>query len=316
MTYNLEAVPGTSNETWLGWQLRPQNWVGFALYLATGLAWSRQEADRRLLLLYVLPAVFLLELVVVSTFAGSVASSRYTIPMLPIVCLLAATGFVRLLRDRPDGGQTRFAVLSWLGGVGLGLGAIAAMGIGTRWLAADGRPPPTGRDALLAPALVLIAFIALTLFRAWPRFCAGLLAVAIFAGGAFPISRVASGLATRKVQREGSARFAGFYEVARAVEIRPDAVVYVSPNLYDGKIRAGAVPAITRLNFNVRLRTRQIVHDEPAPPANADYAVVSSEEYRRWLSRDGGDPERAVLSTDGAVALLCLREPCPRRGPP
>jgi hypothetical protein len=83
--------------------------------------------------------------------------------------------------------------------------------------------------------------------------------------------------------------------------------------LYDGAIRPGVVPALTRMNFNRPLAARQIVRGtEPAP--QADYAVISFAEYHAWRAAHGAEPPGAIVSTDGAVVLVCVRAPCPQAG--
>lgn len=315
LSFNLAAIPGPQTVSWLGWMLRPENFVSFGLYIAGGLLWSRHESDRRFLLVYALPALFLLQLTVISTVAGAVFTERYTIPILPIVCVLGAITFVRLIGDR-RAGDTRSVVLAWTGAVALSLIALASGVAGARLIAAGARPSSGAMNMIVAPTLILSAFIALMLLRAWPRLCAAVVAVTIVVGSAYPIGRVAVALATRRVQRQGAERFAGFYQVARAVQVDRDAVVFVSRNLYGGAIRPAVTAAVTRLNFNAPFPSRQIVMDASAPPKNADYAVVSFDEYQQWLSEEGADPERAVVSDDGAIVLICLRAPCRRRAQP
>ena len=96
------------------------------------------------------------------------------------------------------------------------------------------------------------------------------------------------------------------------VRVGHDDAVFVSSNLYSGAIRPGVVAALTRMNFNAPLPAGHIVAGNTLP-AGADYAVLSFDEYERWLSTPGGDPGRAVVSEDQSVALVCLRHPCPRR---
>jgi hypothetical protein len=164
----------------------------------------------------------------------------------------------------------------------------------------------------VAPALIATSFIALLFLRWAPRLAVAAATLAIVAGGTVPLVRVVADLATRKVQREGEARFAGFYQVARAVRADRDAVVFVSRNLYGGAIRRGVTPAVTRMNFNVPFRTRPIVSDPWPPPPHADYAVVSFDEYQQWRAGTQAEAARAIVSDDREVALICLRAPCPR----
>jgi hypothetical protein len=128
----------------------------------------------------------------------------------------------------------------------------------------------------------------------------------------FPIAHVVERLASREVQLAGEDRFAGFYQVARSVTVEPDAVVFVSRNLYEGAIRPGVTPAVTRMNFNVPLRPKPIGGGTWPPPPQADYAVVSGAEHQEWLRRPEAEPSRAVVSDDRQVAVLCLRAPCRR----
>jgi hypothetical protein len=168
------------------------------------------------------------------------------------------------------------------------------------------------------PGLCLLAALACVgVLSQWRDTRSGRLAVvlatiAIVAAACLPMAQVASALIGRDVQRRGEVRFAGFRQVARAVQVGHDDVVFVSSNLYGGAIRPGVVAALTRMNFNAPLPAGHIVAGD-TPPADADYAVLDFDEYGRWLSTPGADPARAVVSADQAVALVCLRGACPRR---
>jgi hypothetical protein len=93
--------------------------------------------------------------------------------------------------------------------------------------------------------------------------------------------------------------------------VEPDAVIYVSEQLYDGAIRVGSLPALTRMNFNLPLPPKQLVRGGPLG-SNADYAVLSFAEYQDWRTAHGADPPDAIVSADRRVVLLCLRAACPR----
>jgi hypothetical protein len=227
---------------------QPPPYLSLALYCGAGLLWLRRARDLRLLVVYGLPALFLLMITIVAT--SNNAPPRYVIPVLPSLCLLAALAGVRVLD-------------SW-------------------------RSARLGRPA------------------------AALATIAIVAAGSLPLAQVARALVGRDVQRTGEVRFAGFRQVARAVQVGHDDVVFVSSHLYGGSIRPGLVAALTRMNFNAPLPAGRIVAGD-MPPADADYAVFTFDEYERWLSAPGGDATRAVVSEDQAVALVCLRGVCPRR---
>lgn len=303
--YNTQPhVYGPSQYSWLGLMLRPQSFVAFALYIGAGLLWSTHERDRRWLIVYALPALFLLQLMVMRAFAVVVITQRYVLVILPILCLLAALAFVRLMRGG-DGTREGFAPSP------LALAIAALLGVGL------GRSPDgalfSGEEMRvhIGPALILTAFVALLFLRWRPRLAGAIATLVIVVSGIFPIARVVSGLASREVQLAGAARFAGFYQVARAVTVPRDAVVIVSRNLYEGAIRPGVIPAVTRMNFNVPLQTGPIITGWP-PPAEADYAVVTFAEYQQWSARPDAEPGRAVVSDDREVAVICLRDACRR----
>jgi hypothetical protein len=296
-----ESDPGP--HSWLSLMLQPESFVSFALYLGAGLLWSTRERDRRFLIVYALPALFLLQLVLGGTFAVVVVTQRYVVAILPILCLLAALAYVRVVRDA-GGARSGLAPT-------LLVGAPLALGLATTAVAAS-----VSADAMrlsIAPALIAMSFIALLFLRWTPRLAAAVATLAIAVSGTFPLLRVVDDLIARKVQREGEARFAGFYQVARAVRADPDAVVFVSRNLYGGAIRPGVTAAVTRMNFNVRFKTRPIVTDPWPPPPHADYAVVSFDEYQQWLAGAQAEPARAIVSDDREVALICLQAACPRQ---
>ena len=96
------------------------------------------------------------------------------------------------------------------------------------------------------------------------------------------------------------------------MQVSRDDVVFVSSNLYGGSIRPGVLNTVIRMNFNAPFPRRNIASGT-SPPENADYAVLSFDEYQRWLTTTGADPDRAVVSDDRAVALVCLRAPCVHR---
>ena len=178
-------------------------------------------------------------------------------------------------------------------------------------------PPPRYLIPALPGLCLLAALASVRVLSHWHRTpsrrpAATLAAIAIVAAASQSAARVTAALASGDVQRRAEVRFAGFRQVARAVPVGDDDVVFVSPNLYGGAIRPGVVAALTRMNFNAPLPADHIETGD-APPADADYAVLSFDEYRRWLSTSGADPERAVVSADQAVALVCLRSACPRR---
>jgi hypothetical protein len=291
---------------WLGLLLQPENFVSFAVYLGAGLLWSGRERDRRLLVLYALPALFVLQLLVSGTFAVVTVTPRYVVAILPMVSFLAAFAYLRVVQDA---GGTR-AVLTPRTLVAA-IAVLLAMGFALTLIR-----PATTAEALrgsLAPTLIVTAFVALLFVRWLPRLAAAVATLAILVSGTFPLVRVVEDLATRRAQREGEARFAGFYQVARAVRADRNAVVFVSRNLYGGAIRPGVTADVTRMNFNVPFRSRPIV-DAPWPaPPHADFAVVSFDEYQQWLAGPQGDRERALISDDREVALICLRAPCPLR---
>ena len=78
------------------------SYVSLGLYVVAGFWWARRERDRRLLLVFAFPALFMLMLVVFAISAPT--PTRYAIPTLPILCLLTALAFVRVTgewRDTP-----------------------------------------------------------------------------------------------------------------------------------------------------------------------------------------------------------------------
>jgi hypothetical protein len=162
--------------------------------------------------------------------------------------------------------------------------------------------------------MMLVTWAAL--IGAWqrPRMLATLVPALVAAAALLPVWRVVADVTSRDVQRAGERRFAGFYEVARAAAVEPDAVVYVSEQLYDGAIRGGVLPALTRMNFNLRLPPNQLLRGTPLGE-NADYAVLSFAEYQAWRAARGAEPPDVIVSADRQVALLCLRGACPRIRP-
>jgi len=172
----------------------------------------------------------------------------------------------------------------------------------------------------LVPVLPIQSLLTATAFarlrqersRGFARLAADALILGLVLVGLPPAWHVAKSLAQRTVQHTGEARWAGFYEVARAVAPAPAATFFVSTNLYGGEIRINTLGPLARMNFNLPLAPQQIVVG-PEPVANADYAAVTVDEYRRWFAPRGLLPEQVVFSHDGAVALVCTRSACARR---
>jgi hypothetical protein len=244
-------------------------------------------------------------LAVSGMFVGAPAIRRYTLPILPILCLLAALAFQSLIRDRSDARRR-----SLMPRIGLAVVALLAVALA-----------PRSEMALLSgdtmrlwvgPVLTLTAAVAFLFLDRRARLAAAIATVAIVASGVLPLARVVDRLVRREAQLHGDARFAGFYEVARAVKVDRNALVFVSRNVYGGAIREGVTAAVTRLNFNVPLHRPPLVKDTWPPPPDADYAVVSFDEYQQWLTRPDAEPSRVVVSHDREVALICLRAACRR----
>jgi hypothetical protein len=125
---------------------------------------------------------------------------------------------------------------------------------------------------------------------------AAIAATAVGLSGTPAVARVVNDLVGRNVQRQGEARFAGLYQVAHAVQLAPNDLLFVSRNVYGGAIRQPVTASIARLSFNVSLDRNLLTKDTwPAPP-EADYAVVSFAEYEQWRAGAQARPDRAVLS--------------------
>jgi hypothetical protein len=242
--YNLRPeINQPTSDTWLGLMLG-QSAPSFVLYLLAGPSWLMRKRDARLVVLYSFPLVFLLMLAMLRSSVAMDVTARYTLPLLPLQCFLAALAF---------------------------------------WSAAS--------------------------YARWPRMAARATLVLIIAAGAVPAWSVGVSLLERRTRHEGERRFAGFYEVARSVQVGPDATIFVSPRLYDGAIRPRALISLTRMNFNLPLPRKQIVTE--GSWKDADYAVLSRAQYDRSTRRTGApDPRHVVTSSDGKVVLLCLAAPC------
>lgn len=294
---------GPSEYGWLRFMLQPENFAPFAIYLGAGLTWSSVQPDRRLLLVYALPGLFLLMMAAGGMFVAAPVIHRYTIPILPLLALLAALAIVQLLAAE----RAAQSVLPWLGLAmvsSLTLASMAARHNGLQWSDA--------RIDYVAPAS-LAAGSAAFLLLGGRRFAAAIAALAIVLSGTPALAQVMNSLARRDVQRQGEARFAGLYQVGQAVQLDPDDIVFVSRSVYGGAIRQPLTASIARMSFNVPLKRTPLTKDAwPAPP-QADYAVVSLSEYEQWRTTPEARPDRAVVSDDRQVAVICLRGACPLR---
>jgi len=164
--------------------------------------------------------------------------------------------------------------------------------------------------------LAALAFceVAAAAYGRWRRRLAWAALAVVLVAGFGSAYGVLTALLERRVQREGAGRFAGFYQVARAVEVDRGASILVSPRLYDGEIRPRARISLARLNFDVSLPRKQLVHEAAWTGQPVDYAVLDAREYAAWArSAPALGEHQVVRSDDGAVVLLCLRGPCPRR---
>jgi hypothetical protein len=296
---------GPSEYSWLRFMLQPESFASFALYLGAGLAWSSMQPDRRLLLVYALPALFLLMMAAGGMIVAAPVIPRYTIPILPLLSLLAALATAHVLSAKRQA-QLR-ALVPWLGLLIVSL--ITAASMAARHADATGSE---AWSAYVGPASLGIASAAFLLLGG-KRLGAAIAAVAIVLSGSPALAHVVGSLARRDVQRQGEARFAGFYQVARALPIDRNDILFVSRNVYGGAMRQPLTASIARMSFNVPLERTPLTKDTwPAPP-EADYAVVSLAEYEQWRTTPDARPERAVLSDDREVAVICLRGACPLR---
>ena len=292
--YNTTAHFSESKYSWLGLMLQPESFTSFALYLGAGLAWASRQPDRRLLFVYALPGMFLLMMAAVGIFAAAPVIHRYTIAILPLLSLLAALATVHALAAEQR--------LPWLGVLIVSLLVAAS-------------PAAWGSDARVdyAASLSLAVGSAAVLLLGGMRSGAAIAATAVGLSGTPAVARVVNDLVGRNVQRQGEARFAGLYQVAHAVQLAPNDLLFVSRNVYGGAIRQPVTASIARLSFNVSLDRNPLTKDTwPAPP-EADYAVVSFAEYEQWRAGAHARPDHAVVSDDRQVAVICLRGACPLR---
>src|SRR5262245_15828657 len=175
-----------SDYSWLTFMLQPATFLAFALYLGAGLPWATRERDRRLLLVYALPAVFLLIMAVGGEFVAAPIIKRYTLPILPILCLLAALSFSSLVREQR--GSRSGSLAPWLGL------AVVSLLAAARTAAPDGTWTTTvARYA--GPLSIFSGAIAYLLVRPRPRVAAVVATLAVVAGGAIPLVHVVDRLA-------------------------------------------------------------------------------------------------------------------------
>lgn len=180
-------------------------------------------------------------------------------------------------------------------------------------------PTPTRYAIPALPALSLLTAVCIVrslreLRAPSPRgrLAARLIVALLLVAGAVPLTRVVIGLASFELQRETAPRYAGLYQIGRSVELQPHDILFVSTNLYGGAIRPGVLKGVARLNFNVPFASATLTTGT-AMPADADYALLDYLEYRDWRAATKAPEDRAVVSDDRSLALVCVRGTCPLR---
>ncbi len=283
--------------------LRPENFTAFFLYAATVPVLAARMRDLRLVLVFLIPLLYFLQLIATFATGNSLVVARYALPVLPLMCFAAAFAAGRLLEQTASGPRAR-AVVLWTGAALAAAGLVfVLLGHGRFLWPADHR----FLHEVVFPGTVFGAVVLLALAAAGPprwRAPLGLLTFALLCGSALPPAlRVTHEAANLQLKRYADNRFHDLRCLARRLPAGPDTRFLVAADLYDRQLAERgpwAFRALLAMGTRTRLRADQITiaEDLPARPADElrayDYVVASPDTARGLLARLADGPAAAA----------------------
>lgn len=325
LAFNQVAGRYESTLNWLGWMLRPENFTAFLLYTATLVAVAAGTRDMRLMLVFLIPLLYFLQLIATFATGNSLVVARYALPVLPLMCLAAAFAAGRLLEQTATAPWARAGVL-WAGAFLAAAGLVFVLLGHERFVwRADHR----FLHEVVFPGTVFGAVTLLALAAAGPprwRAPLGLLTFACLCGSALPPAlRVTHEAANLELKRHADNRFHDLRYLTRRLPAGPDTRFLVAADLYERQLAERgpwAFQALLAMGTRTRLRPDQITiaEDLPVRPTDElrtyDYVVASPKAAQGLLARlaDGpADAARWELLPGPRSEVSVLRRTSPPR---
>ncbi len=323
---NLEALrkfnagtPRPDPWTWLTWMAQPDNLHLSALYAGVLLLGAAGLRSLPFTLLMLTPLMVFLLLVAGGLVSNPPVSARYTVPALPLLCVLSAVGAARLISAGATPNRSAAAVL-WLGAL-VALAAVTVL-VSAPWTHVRLAPPEEFFRRSVLPLAVFgsLAAGAIAVSVSWLRAPLLLLAVLMLGYvGIAPAQRFVRSMAEGDVRANAAERMAGLTDMARLVHLeRADTI------LFDGAIYGRelfnrgpwAVRSWLALGAGMRLAHARIELTKPDQPfpldraAEFDIVFLAADTLRRLEAANSAVAAAALQgcerydSGDGQVTVL------------
>ena len=323
---NLEALrkfnagtPRPDPWTWLTWMSQPDNLHLSALYAGVLLLCAAGLRSLSFSLLLLTPLMVFLLLVAGGLVSNPPVSARYSVPALPLMCVLSAVGAARLISPDATPSRPSAAVL----GIGalISLATVAVL-VSAPWTQVQLAPPEEFFRRSVLPLAVFGSLAAGTLAVtvSWLRAPLLLLALLMLGYvGVSPAQRLIRSAADGDLRTRATNRMPGLTDLARRAQLQASRAILFDGAIYERELfnrGPWAVRSWLSLSARARLGEARLELTKPDQPFPLDRApqfdaIFMATQTLRGLEAANSSAVAAALegcerydSGDGQVTVL------------